>query len=433
MLTIVAFILIILVVFLLLQGKLALPSIFIIFPIIAALICGFNLTQISEFIAGGFSTVLNVAILFTFSIMFFSIMADAGLFDVLVKKITRYLGNNVTVALIITALVACIAQVEGSGSTTMLITIPAMLPIITRMKIRKEAMLLVIFAASGVVNLIPWSSAMVRVSTVTGIEAGTLWKGVLPVQIVALILVFIMVFFVGKYEKKNGAGISNEEFALLKDKLSKQKANITVSKKVFIFDVVLLFAVIVALLTEILPANVLFMIGTAIALPVNFPVIKEQKEKMKHYGATAMNMVVTLFSIGVFLGILQNSKMINEMAGTLITIMPEWLGPHIVFMVALFAVPLVMVLGSDTIYFALMPILIELAANYGIGAQTVASGLLVGVNVGVGISLVIATPYLALGLAGVEMRDSVKYCFKWMWPLSIFVVIIAAILGVIPF
>ena len=50
-------------------------------PIIGALICGFSLSDISEFIGKGVGSTWQTAILFIFSVTYFGIMNDAGLFD----------------------------------------------------------------------------------------------------------------------------------------------------------------------------------------------------------------------------------------------------------------------------------------------------------------------------------------------------------------
>ena len=41
--------------------------------------------------------------------------------------------------------------------------------------------------------------------------------------------------------------------------------------------------------------------------------------------------------------------------------------------------------------------------------------------------------YLGIGLAGVEIKDHIKYCFGWQWGVSIVCLVAGLILGVIHF
>jgi CitMHS family citrate-Mg2+:H+ or citrate-Ca2+:H+ symporter len=62
-----------------------------------------------------------------------------------------------------------------------------------------------------------------------------------------------------------------------------------------------------------------------------------------------------------------------------------------------------------------------------------ACACVIGACVAVNLCLVAPTPYLSLGLCGIEMKDNLRYCFIPTWLLSIFLVIVAAITGAIPF
>ena len=118
MLTAVGFLMLLIIVVLLLTGKVSLPPIFVVVPVVACLICGFGLAQINDFIGTGLKSVLNTVALFTFAVLYFSILNDVGMFDVIVSKLMRYLGNKVEVVMWITCLVATISHLDGSGATT---------------------------------------------------------------------------------------------------------------------------------------------------------------------------------------------------------------------------------------------------------------------------------------------------------------------------
>ena len=64
---------------------------FIIFPSILALILVaggyYSIEQIGDLIKGGFKSTGPTAALFVFSVLFFGIMTDAGMFDVIINKL----------------------------------------------------------------------------------------------------------------------------------------------------------------------------------------------------------------------------------------------------------------------------------------------------------------------------------------------------------
>jgi len=60
---------------------------FVLFPLIAAILIGADITQISEYVQMGLGSILNTAVLFLFSISFFTLMSEQGLFDPLVDFI----------------------------------------------------------------------------------------------------------------------------------------------------------------------------------------------------------------------------------------------------------------------------------------------------------------------------------------------------------
>lgn len=115
---IVGFIMVLALVFCLIKKVLLPPIAFILFPVIAALICGFGMIEIGEFAGTGIAGMVNTVSLFVFSISFFSLMSDAGIFDIVVNKLTKIAGTNVAAIMIATALIAVVGHLDGSGATT---------------------------------------------------------------------------------------------------------------------------------------------------------------------------------------------------------------------------------------------------------------------------------------------------------------------------
>ena len=94
MLALIGFALMIVLMFVLIKEKMAPPLAFILLPIIAAVLAGFGVADISEFIKTGMKTMMNTAILFIFSISYFTLMSDAGLFDPIINFLIKRTGTG---------------------------------------------------------------------------------------------------------------------------------------------------------------------------------------------------------------------------------------------------------------------------------------------------------------------------------------------------
>ena len=61
---------------------------------------------------------------------YFGILHEANIFKLIVRVIMRLVGNSVTAVLIVTDLLSIATQMDGSGATTALCTIPPLGPIL---------------------------------------------------------------------------------------------------------------------------------------------------------------------------------------------------------------------------------------------------------------------------------------------------------------
>ena len=150
MTAIVGFLMIIIIVALLLKGKLSPIVTLTLIPAVAALILGFAPLEVAKFIKEGMQSTISNAILFIFSVIFFGVMSDAGMFDVIVDFLVKKAGNNVIAVTVATAIIATIAHLDGTTAVTVLITIPAMLPIYKKMNISPLILLCITGACMGV-------------------------------------------------------------------------------------------------------------------------------------------------------------------------------------------------------------------------------------------------------------------------------------------
>ena len=115
---------------------------FIVFPMILAviLVIGgyYDFDQIAKLIKGGFGSTGPTAALFVFSVLYFGIMTDAGMFDVIIGQLMKLVGDNVIGVTLMTAVIAMIGHLDGGGASTFCIVVPAMLPVYKKMHMRPQ-------------------------------------------------------------------------------------------------------------------------------------------------------------------------------------------------------------------------------------------------------------------------------------------------------
>lgn len=432
MLALIGFLIIIIMMVLIFKSK-ALPAFcFAVLPIIGAFICGFNLTEISEFIGKGVGSTWQTAILFIFSVTYFGIMNDAGLFDKLVDGLVQKAGKNITLILLFTSIIAMIGHIDGAAATTYLITIPTMLPIYKKMKIRPTVLLLLCGAATGIMNLVPWGGPTIRAASTAGVDATELWIKMIPMQIFGLVALLAIAVFLGRVETKRIAKLGLSMDTETEEIIAQKEADNSLKRpKLLWFNLLFTLILIIALVRKWLPTYAVFMVGTIIVLAVNYPDPQLQQKRIQAHAPSSIMLTVTLLCAGVFLGIMTQSGMVLEMSTVLINALPVGLQRYLHYIVGALGAPLGMVLGPDPYYYGIMPIIGQIVEPFGITLDTVGRAMLIGENVGLSVSPVVPPTFLAIGLAGVELKEHIKFSFLPLWALSVVMMLFAIVIGII--
>lgn len=396
----------------------------------------FTITEMGEFIGAGVSGVHSTAALFIFSVMFFGIMTDVGMFDRIIGALMSRVGNNVVGVTMMTCIIAMIGHLDGGGASTFLITIPAMLPVYKRLNMRPTTLLLICVTAMGVMNLLPWGGPTMRSATVIGVEPNELWMQLLPMQIVGIFIALFTAFFWGNVEKRRGAGVVAAGIsgaAAEEEKLPEEaeKEDDLSRPQFFWFNIVLTLVIIVCLVFLKVPSYFTFMIGCAIALFVNYPGAKLQNKIIKSHSGPALMMASTILAAGVFLGVLEETDIMVHMANVLAAFIPQSMGNYLPLIIGVLSVPLTLMFCTDSYFFGLLPVLIGIGEQFGVDPAHIAISMVVCRNCATFISPVVPATFLGVGLAGVEIKDHIKTCFFWIWGVSIVCLIAGLLLGVL--
>lgn len=142
--------------------KLSIQSALIGIPVIAAIIGGFGF-DIGKMMIAGVIKVTPSAMIPIFAVIYFGIMIDAGLFDPMVNRILKLVKGDPVKITIGAAVLAMLVSLDGDGTTTFIISVSAMLPITTKLKMNPLILPFAVGMAAGVMNPLPWSGPTTRV------------------------------------------------------------------------------------------------------------------------------------------------------------------------------------------------------------------------------------------------------------------------------
>ncbi|MDD6213089.1 MAG: citrate:proton symporter [Clostridiales bacterium] len=394
----------------------------------------FTLDDMGGFIKAGVADVHGTAGLFIFSVLFFGIMTDVGMFDRIINALMKKVGNNVVGVALMTCIIAMIGHLDGGGASTFLITIPAMLPVYKGLHMRRTTLLLICVTAMGVMNLMPWGGPTMRAASVLGMEANALWRQLMPMQGVGILIALITAIVWGNIEKKRieALGAANSDMLdsdILDD--ADEKNTELLRPKMFFFNVILTLAVILCLIFVPVPAYYVFMVGCVLALLVNYPGAKLQNKIIKSHSGPALMMASTILAAGVFLGVLEQSGIMDHMATVLASFIPASMGRFLPLFIGILSVPLTLLFCTDSYFYGLLPVLISIGNAFGVDPVHTAIVMVVCRNCATFISPVVPATFLGVGLAGVEIKDHIKNSFFWIWGVSIICLISGLLFGVI--
>lgn len=432
MVALVGFLMIISIVTLLLKGKMSPIVVLAVIPFIAALILGYSPVAISEFIKKGVGTTTSNGILFIFSVIYFGVLSDTGLFDIIVRWLVKKAGNNVIAVTVATAIVATIAHLDGTTATTVLITIPALYPVYRRMRIDTRILLCITGACMGVMNLLPWGGPTARAATVLQMDANALWHMLIPIQIFGLIFNLVLAVLLGMLAVKKGAAGGEEASSGIVEKQKEEDSRLRKKSAFLVFDLLLTAGLIVILSMGVASSYVVFMVGLCILLAVNYPDQKLQDQLIKKHAPAALAISATLFAAGAMVGIFDGTGMLEAMANVIMAVIPASLGRFIHIIFGLLALPLGLCIGTDAYFYGIMPLVMQVGETYGVASLSTALTMIIGKNLALMVSPLVPATYLAIGLTNTELKDHMKFSIPPYYLISVIMMVIGVIIGLIP-
>lgn len=400
----------------------------ILVPVVFALIGGFG-AELGGFMLDGIVGVAPTGIMLGFAILFFGVMNNAGLFDPLISRVLTLVKGDPVKICIGTVVIAMVAHLDGSGASTFLITIPALLPLYDKLDMKRIILAGLVALGAGTMNMTPWGGPTARAAAALEVSTAQLFNPLIPAFVAGVVWIVFVAYLVGKKERKR-LGVQDMEHSL-HDELTEEERDMR-RPKLFWFNLILTIVTIVALVQVWLPLPIVFMLAFAIAVLINYPKPNDQMDQIKSQSVGMITVVSIIFAAGIFTGILSGTEMISAMATALVQIIPDAVGGSMGVIVAVLSMPLSLVFTPDAYYFGVMPILAQTASAYGLDPVQIGQASMLGqMTTGFPLSPLTASTFLLIGLAGVELGDHQKFVFKWAFGTTLVMTIVAVVTGVI--
>ncbi|MER6159064.1 citrate:proton symporter [Streptomyces sp. NPDC001868] len=461
--------------------------------LIPALFCVFvgKGAHLGDYVIEGVGNLAPTAAMLMFAIVYFGLMIDVGLFDPIVRGILKFCKADPLRIVVGTALLAAIVSLDGDGSTTFMITVSAMYPLYKRLKMSLVVMTGVAATANGVMNTLPWGGPTARAATALKLDAGDIFVPMIPALLVGLLFVIVLAYGLGLRERKRLGVLSLDEVLeqekIVKDEETSEKSGTeetvlvgagassaaagsgdgkgrttkatggagsgtdadaeddeaddarlqgldpnrpTLRPKLYWFNALLTCALLTAMIMELLPIPVLFLLGAALALTVNFPHIPDQRARLAAHADNVLNVSGMVFAAAVFTGVLQGTGMVDSMAKWIVDGIPAGMGPHMALVTGFLSLPLTYFMSNDGFYFGVLPVLAEAGAAHGVSPLEIARASLVGQPLHMSSPLVPAV-YVLVGMAKVDFGDHTKFVVKWAAATSLIILGAGVLFGII--
>ncbi|MGW2151620.1 CitMHS family transporter [Nonomuraea bangladeshensis] len=412
--------------------KVSVLTALVLVPIVAALAGGFG-SEVGKMTLDGLIKVAPTGIMIAFAVLYFSLMIETGLFDPLIRGILRAAKDDPLRIAMGTAVITMCVALDGDGASTFLITVSALLPVYKRLGMSPLVLTGVVALGAGVMNMVPWGGPTARAMAVLKLDSSQVFTPVLPAMAAGIAWVLVASYLIGRRERSRLGTVSlPEQPQVVGDGPGTPLAPARRHPALTAFNLVLTLVLLVALVLQLMPLPVLFVVGFAIALVVNHPTWDEQQELLEKHGKSVVLVTTMIFAAGVFTGILTGTKMINQMAATFVDVIPDSLGGHLPVLVAITSMPLSLVFTPDAYYFGVLPVLAQTAGGFGIESAEIARAAILGqMTTGFPLSPLTAATFILVGMSGVQLGQHQRFIFGWAFTTTAVMTVVALLTGAI--
>ncbi|MGH6859104.1 MAG: CitMHS family transporter [Phyllobacterium sp.] len=412
-----------------LTGRVSVLVALVLVPLMTGFLGGFG-ADLGKMMLDGIVKVTPTGVMIMFAVLYFGLMLGVGIFDPLIRGLVSLVRGDPVRLCLVTAALSMLVALDGDGATTFLITVTALLPVHRRMGMNPLVLPGVVALGAGVMNILPWGGPTARAMTVLHADASQIFTPVVPALVAGILWVFLASAILGLKERRR-IGVMNDFDISAGIRLTSEEEAIR-RPKLFWFNVALTLVVLTALFTHIAPLAVIFVVGFALALIVNYPAWEDQRARLIDHADSVVTVTSMIFAAGIFTGILSGTKMIEAMSLELVNMMPEAVTPYLSKIVAVASMPFSLIFTPDAFYFGVLPVFAGAAEALGQDPLTIGRAAILGqMTTGFPLSPLTASTFILIGLSGVSLGAHQRFIFLWAFATTIIMAAIAWVSGVI--
>lgn len=388
---------------------------------------------LGNWVQQGLLKTANITFMMFFAILFFSIMLDTGLFDPISKTVIKMAKGDPLKIIVGTGIITAVVSLSGDGTTTTLICCSALMPIYKKLRLKSLYLGVILVLMNTILNILPWSSPTARVmSVLDGINPQEMLYALAPGMAVAGIYMMVVCYYLGLKERKR-LGIqqlTDEDIEELTNSSSTEKDEIK-RPKLMLFNTILTLGALVLLITGVFQPVFIFLVGSVLALVINYPSIEDQKARLRDNAAEVLLTVVVVIGAGVFAGLFNGSGMAAALASSLNKVLPPSFGTHWGIITAFVSIPGGFFLSNDAFFYGVLPVLARTGVEFGFSNFDMAVASLMGQAFHL---LSPFTPwiYLLLGMTELEIGEWQREGGKWAIGIFISFIVLTVAAGYLP-
>ena len=404
----------------------------ILVPILFGLLAGYGWDTFG-YAMDGIKSVASTFAMMTFAILYFGVMLLTGMFDPMVDRVVAWCKGDPLKGLVGTAVLAAFVSLDGDGTTTVMICCTALIPIYNRLGIKKIYLANLIILQNCIMNLIPWGGPTARVMSVMHLDAGEILAPLVPGMALSAIYVIGVAYYLGIKERKRlgvRKDVVNEVHTV---ETSEEEQEWKRPNRLWI-NLILTAAIIVSLIMGLASSAILFGVGTALALVINYPNQKVQRKVISSLAPDMINVVMMVLGAGVLMGVLngpENAGMSNAIAELLVSVIPESLGRYFAVIIAVISAPGTYLLNNDAFYYGVLPPLAATAQAYGFTDLQIGFAALMGQAFHF-LSPLVPFIYLLMDQTEITLAQYQGYIFRWCVGIFAIFMVVGLALGYLP-
>jgi len=381
--------------------------------------------------------VISPGLLILFAVMYFDIMLNVGLFDPLCQFFIRKAKGDPLKVTMATVLTATVVTMNGDTTTTIIICTAAFLELWRSMKMKLLDLAILIVTPIGIFNQLPWGGPTIAAATAMDIPVNVLFKALIPGMLAAEVFTIGLAYYLGRKERKrlnwctaDSDAIDNSMVEEMVDAIRKKDPELK-RPQYYWFNLILTFGILYLLIAGIAHGAILFMIGTAIVLTVNYRDVSTITERIEAVAGDALGPALATFGAGVFSGILTGSGMASGLAQGITMIIPHSLGVHMAPIYAIISAPAICFLPQDAFYFGIAKVISKVMIGFGISPIQAAVASMIGQSFRL-ISPVIPALYMLTDSTKLNFVEFQKGYVKYCWPILFIYMIVYVLTGLLP-